>query len=396
MADATARILKDINDPRLYYKVEGVPVFTPHKLKKYDAAGNLVDVEVTEEDLEEIAVHNNQRVAQSGNLAVLTIGHRNPDKRVPEKDQPPVVGYGKNWRVGRFGPGNLPCLFYDEFVRVDRKDQIGRNYPHRSADYYRGRFEISGVAAMVRDPELDMGMVVYGNAGEELLCYAREIDMADPTLPPDPAAPMDAPPAPGGDSLTPDEMEQHMRHCASSPHARKHHEQMLRYAGEAGAGPGVASPTDFPPPAMGSEPPAMMGRTDKPETYARVLSENRQLKTRLHAAEQRAQAAERVARLAQYGRELEQLAAEEGVILDAEEELKLCGDFDRARFEGHKQHIALHYAHDPAGGRSLPVARTPARVSKEGNRDDAAKAIKLATKKGLDFDTALAQVRQME
>jgi hypothetical protein len=346
MADATLKLLRDLDDPRKYHRVEAVPVFTPHKLPKRDSAGQVVEVEVTEDDLHEIAEHCNRRADDSGTLAVVTLGHRLQGREVPETKQPRPVGYCRNWRVARFGPGKLPALFCDLHVRQEDKAEAG-SYGFRSVEYYRGRNEITAVCLLRRDPELDLGVTAF-QADEPVLCYSREVNMPDPTMPPDADAPMDAatPPMPGaegGDEAG--QMEAYQRHCASHPYARGHHEKMLNYAMEAaGSGGG-----DLPAPAPASMPAPAPMPGEGAEQFQRRL-ESVQYQRRLEVAEKRALAAEQKINLLTYERDLTQLLAL-GYEFDLAAELKECANLAPEQFSRHKSRIEKNYAKGPVGDR---------------------------------------------
>ncbi len=352
MADASSKILKQLDDPRLYHKVEGVPIFVPHKRKKRTPAGKVVDVDVTDDDLEEIAEHNNRRVEETGTLAVITLGHRKQGPDVDETKQPPVVGFCKNWRSGRFGPGRLPVLFYDEYVRADDAEDVGRQYPFRSADFYRDRNEISGVAALVRDPELDLGTIVYAG-GAKLLCYSREVNM-DPTMPPDPAVPSEPPaPAEADDGA---ERESYERHCASHPYARKHHEKMLSYAmgAAAPAMPGAMN-GDLP---GGPPPPPVPAPDESAEQFQRRLTADRYQRDVQAARKEAAEARQETLAL-KYERDLTQLLAL-GYEFDLSAELVDCRSMTPEQFSRHKDRIEKNYARGPVGDtRRIPIVDTP-------------------------------------
>lgn len=381
-ANAITSFLRSLDDPDQFFVVRGVPVFAPHRLVKRDAQGKAQEVEVTTADLKEIAEHNNRREDETGTLAVITLGHRLQGRDVPERAQPPVVGFCRNWRVGRFAAGSGPVLLCDEYIRQEYRDEAGE-YPHRSCDYYRGRKEISGVAKLKKDAELDLGTLIYQGA-DGLLCYSREVqDMADPTMPPEADEPMDAPapnPDMGGE---PDgdegaDRESYERHCASHKYARAHHERQLQYAMEAAGSPpppggGGDAPPPMPPGGDGAPPPAPepFARRDTALTYARLDRENKDLKARLATLEKRAAAGEQAARLTQYARELEQLAAE-GVELDVDDEMASdggnCGAMGRAQFDRHKERIALRYERSPAATRPVAVVKDAPQPAKYTQR----------------------------
>lgn len=117
-------------------------------------------IKVSEAQLRAEADKANARIRTTGRLDTLTIGHRNFDPGFKETDQPPLVGFCRNYRaqwVEREG-GKFLALVYDEYAARDRAGEhdLYRQYPFRSAEYHPG-LGIAGVAALVRPPALDMG-----------------------------------------------------------------------------------------------------------------------------------------------------------------------------------------------------------------------------------------------
>jgi len=214
-------------------------------------------------------------------------------------------------------------------------------------------------------------MITYERDGC-LLCYSREANMpdalpTDPTMPPDAAPP--PPPAPSED----DEREDYYRHCASHPYHRTHHEKMLSYAAAPapGIGPTNGSNPEPPPEPGPKEPPADYARGEQAAHYARLETELRQLrrdreKDRKDLDRERAARldAERRAQVIQYERELAQLAADEGIVLDVSAEMVDVAPqsgpvMSREQFDRHKTRIATNYQRGPVGGDLLPVRKDP-------------------------------------
>lgn len=249
--DPTLQLLRDLEDPEKYVRVDNVPIFIPHRRTrlKTDAAGRPVldgegkpqaeTIEVKESDLPRIAENINANFKESGVPFRITLGHIRQDPAVPETAQPKVVGWGKNARVGTFGPKAKPAVLGTCYYRKDCYREA-MEYPYRSAEYYHGAREITGVALLKRDPELDMGVLTYERADGAWL-YALENTMPDMT-PPAPAAPPAAPPAPAA----PDHAamaDEYLRHCMSHPH---HGALAAHYAGMAmpAAAPALPSATN--------------------------------------------------------------------------------------------------------------------------------------------------------
>src|SRR5262245_45206646 len=100
---ATTSFPKDLDDPTKWKIVRDVPVFKPHRrvLPEFtDPTGQVhpeIVIEVKERDLQYIADVTNKAGPQP-----MTIGHRIPDPTYPEKLQPPITGWEKNHKPGRF------------------------------------------------------------------------------------------------------------------------------------------------------------------------------------------------------------------------------------------------------------------------------------------------------
>src|SRR5262249_39919807 len=98
-----------------------------------------------------------------GVAARVTDGHVNPAKNVPESSQPALLGFARNPRAGGFGQAQTPGVLVDLFIRNEQLPTF-RDRPYRSAEYYPPTREIRGVALLLRDPGLDLGIVTYDGA----------------------------------------------------------------------------------------------------------------------------------------------------------------------------------------------------------------------------------------
>lgn len=371
VADPTLTLFERLADESLWHIVRNVPVFCVNTRQK---GGKVVKVDAG--DLRQIA--DNARTLERRNrvLSRLILGHSDPD--APEWEQPDSVGYARNWRLGTYA--GKPTLFIDEWHGRDSWDEA-KKYPFRSVEYDPRRQDIPAVALLKRPPELALGMMVFGRSRRgTLYCYSREANMADPTMPPDPNA---DPNAGAGDKPDAEQLESYMRHCATHPYAREHHERMVRYAAEAaGAGPGVADATDASiPGAAGAGEQYARGQAER---YTRLERENKGLKTRLAKLE-------RENRLAKYKDDLAALKAEHDLDFDLDEELQYCSEMTPVQFQRHCERIP-QYGRGPTGG---PMLRTAAAKpgKREVTREESVRATRLAASKGIDFDSALAQVR---
>ncbi len=117
MPDPTLDLVRSLAeaDPSKWVVVRGVPVFRPHR--RDDEGGT---AKVTTYDLPTIAEATNRVFKDSGTPARISIGHINPEPRFPERDQPEIVAFAKDFRAGVFGPSRLPAVLADFYVKAGR------------------------------------------------------------------------------------------------------------------------------------------------------------------------------------------------------------------------------------------------------------------------------------
>lgn len=187
-------LIRSLDDPSKFVRKDGVAVFRPHS-RKFPAVklsnGQEIparEVKVTDDDLQEIADNVNKVYRDDGQLVKLVIGHREFDPKFPEKNQPHVAGYARNYRasvVERPG-GKAIRLTHDEYIHCDKPysaDVLNGQYPERSPEYNPDAKLITGVALLTRDQSLPLGTVSY-NAGANCFTYAMGSPMNDQTAAP--------------------------------------------------------------------------------------------------------------------------------------------------------------------------------------------------------------------
>jgi hypothetical protein len=237
VADATADLIRSLDDPKRFRRLECVSVFKPH-VRDFPAMklpnGTVIParrVEVTEADLPTIAANVNRTYSQDGQLVLLTIGHRKQIPGTPETEQPPKVGYARNYRaqlVDRPG-GKTLRLTHTEYI--DRRHEYeAAKHPGRSPEYDPDEKTISAVALLTRDPALPNGTVHY-DAGSGRVLYAMGDAMAD-------------------EAWTPDDDAQYDKFCGDVKKYGKHSAYMRKYMAEAGPAntdvPGLAPAPQMP------------------------------------------------------------------------------------------------------------------------------------------------------
>lgn len=315
MADAVTASLSDLNDPAKYICKQGVPIFRAHTRSIWNSKKNeWEEVEVLSSDLPEIATHM-QAMEKEGRCFRLTNGHvkKKADGTIDDqKKQPELFGLARNARFGKFGPEQIDCVMWDEYYIANKVPDI-RDKIYRSAEYYRGQKLITGAAALVTDPQLNLGQVLlYDSDDGVAICYGEPM-MAAPNQPqtPGPIPPsMDKP-----DDLTPEEINLF--------------EKMLRYMQNKSMMQQAAAmgPQNAGPPQAGGNQEPMMSQTDKkpdavkpPETPIDYAKELEFVKAELVAAQGKISRVESERDNEQIERLIYQLETVEHYEFDAEKE----------------------------------------------------------------------------
>lgn len=344
--DPTVELLRSLRDPNKFVVRRGVPIFKPHRRVIRDRAGNVVQtIVVTAKDLPRIA--GRMRSAErSGTLAVLTAGHRKGGD-ADETKQPRIFGYSGNARVGTFGPNNEPAILVDEFHRYETWNE-SKQYPFRSPDYYPETDDITGVAALVRDPFLKLGIVAYGR-GEVIRYELEATPMADDNL---------LPPGVGdgdGDEMPPEGHDQFLANMAhyekSNPwvgHARTQYEAASGSAPPEGASamiPGLDNAAD-------DDEVLRMQRDSKAIRY-----QNTDARVKALEAELAAQKLE--AKRSKAERQLVQLEAI-GYELNRPVEVARMAAMPESQWPEHVKYIRDYHRQSAAGAMMIDVDRSPA------------------------------------
>jgi hypothetical protein len=200
MADAATTSLALLDDPTKYVAgARQVAIFKPHSrtvtVKGPDGNPQQKTVVVDKAKLGRILANMVAELQQRSKPVEITPGHTLPDPKTPEGQQPPVWGWGLNYRIEPFGDGSELAISYDEYIRKDvyEDERDGyKTYPFRSAEFYADSEEIPRIVLLRRDPALSLGAVIYSTVGgRDLWRYSMGADnMADTTIVP--PAPPDA------------------------------------------------------------------------------------------------------------------------------------------------------------------------------------------------------------
>lgn len=386
--DATRTILDQLDDPDLFEKVEGIPVFDEHEEPGPDGQPRRFD----RSRLQKIADHNNTRATKTGDLAPLMLGHTRD--AAPETEQPPIVGWVKDYRVAPFGPEGKLAVVCDHYFRKDKGGAaLLREYPRRSIELWPDG-TIDPIALLRRTPRRDLGLpTTYRRSGQTITRYSYEDSHVD-----------DLPMAPA-DGGAPDDFDakcdQYM--AGKFPHLGAMHEKYAADFGGApaagpalpGAGntaiPGAAKkplgPDPTQPPVPDDEGPERMQRDQLAVKYSRLEAEYQTLKAEVTA--------QKFARhQADSERLVIQLEAEGYRIPDRAREVGRMAQLDEAGRNDRADEIRTCYQRAPVSFDGfVPLAQDPSRKAPATSRDQRDQAVSLAGRKGISFDEALMQVK---
>lgn len=292
-------ILERIKDPSLWAKVvRRVPIFATHEMWELPNGAHVayavdepnkvgrflyrVDEKVLRETLERME----REIEETGNLPIMTIGHRGAPSVTPQEKQPPVVGVFANPEMGRWGPKKKIGILADAFYEDGPYYAKAGKMPHRSPEFYPKSRELTSVALLNTDPKLALGLVTAYARPDGCFCYERGFPMAEDMAQEDPTQ------VSGGDDKPDEVFHRHFNKSCDHefPRLREMHAKHMEQYG--GAAPGGAampgSPAGVPAmpgPTSGAMPPMppkpmpggveAMARDGVPESYAKAFEELR-------------------------------------------------------------------------------------------------------------------------
>lgn len=160
-----------------FVTVASVPILDEHVLTARDGD---VEAVVDAAFLEDVAENCNGRFASTGDAVPLVVGHTVPN--APETEQPPIVGYATNFRVGDFNDTGRQAIYCDFHVHKEHENAL-RDYPRRSVELWVRKREIDPISLLgATTPERDLGILRYSRTDSDPFHYARECpSMQKPT-----------------------------------------------------------------------------------------------------------------------------------------------------------------------------------------------------------------------
>lgn len=348
--DPTLESLAKLDDPAVYVVRRRVPVFCAHVRR--DKSGKVL-YRVTDALLHTIAERCNRLYRERGVPSRITLGHTLPGHNVPEHDQPEIVGWARNWDVGPYGPGGVLANVVDEFILRHRVKDVD-SYPYRSVEYYPTRGEVSGVAHLRRDPELDLGIVT----GDGRVDYAREQRADGPVYyllggsamadDPTTTVPGSTDHDPEFDKKCDGYMDRKYRHLPAM-----HQAYAATLPPDTGDAPAPGGDTPPPPPTPGgSGGPDQFSRQQEAARYARIERESADIKRELATLRQERS-------LAQAQALVVQIQAEGYLLRDPTKEAQRLARISEAERAERLDEIRACYQRDPAAGGFVPVASPP-------------------------------------
>lgn len=237
LADPTAALLDRFKNAASWDHIDrGIPVMKPHKAIQRNPVTGKKDVETVYDTarLQKMCNVLNERLRTSGVVPVMMLGHtRQPVGEYSQEEQPEIVGYWFNWRVGTFGPSNKPALLMDRYFLPGTYEKA-KKYPFRSAEFYPEEIcrlvpnevgaemydAITAVALLKIEPKLDMGITTYAKSA--LVCYWLGDDDMDPQM-------CNEPPVQSGDDKVYQEFKPHFQRCMNEdfPHMAKYYKEHI-------------------------------------------------------------------------------------------------------------------------------------------------------------------------
>ena len=239
--------------------------------------------------------------------------------------------------------------------------------------------------------------------------YGADMPDNDPTVAPDAAitGAMDKAAEPAADALPPEEAEKAMKYgkhlmdnhpvfkYAADCYAKSCSGGMGQYDAAAAGGAGMPGPSDTFIPGTDKDKNKYQANPEKGRKAAPVSdkpdSKNAELIRYQKTVDDLVSKLERQERLGKYEKELRVLDAE-GFMFDMDDELADAGDETEEQFAKHKDRIIKRYQKSPVGSGYMIPSKIPA-GAKVTSREEQRKATSIATKKGIDFDAALAEVQ---
>ena len=147
--------------PRMIELELPVPILDEHWLESND--GNKI-VYLTAALLQKFADNGNRRIKLTGDETPLVVGHTKDEG--DEKTQPEIIGYAREFSVRPFFKTGRKALYCKWRVYED-KIPLLRKFPRRSVEIWLKRMEIDPISLLgATTPDRDLGLVRLAEKGE--------------------------------------------------------------------------------------------------------------------------------------------------------------------------------------------------------------------------------------
>jgi hypothetical protein len=144
-------------DPSKFVVIPDVPV-----VDTFDLDTGTDSFAFSPEFLARCVENGNRRERETGDLCPIVLGRTATGHTVaglPETMQPKVVGYARNWKLGRLLNTDRVAAHADFWVYKEDLAEV-KKYPRRSAEVWRGRAEIDPISLLgATTPHRDLGML---------------------------------------------------------------------------------------------------------------------------------------------------------------------------------------------------------------------------------------------
>lgn len=405
---------------------DDVPLLDEHTLVDPETGKK---VKIDKAFLERVADNMNKRIAETGDLSPIIIGHTVDG--LEETKQPLIQGYACKYTVKKLLNSARYAVHGRFKLEKSKKDQWSK-YPRRSVEFWPGRLEIDPIALLgATTPERNLGILKYERSNA--FHYKREVNEMDNDKDRDdqgtpPGAPPDKTKTNSG-CLTAADLDQmdwvqfakelmsvveqggdlgsaeQAAGGAAGPGGPPGASPPGAPPGPAGAPPGAGPQMPPPPqpqkfaagmPGAGSVSPPQFGGK-KPQQYSRATADNTQddpidpftegLLKELTDLKIKFAATERKQKLAD-------LRDKEGCDIDVDAELADISDLNDTQFEKHLGRIKTRYARNPARPANVwqyqrQTPNTPVNgPSKPMTKEQAMARVKIATERGIPWEQA--------
>lgn len=161
-------------DPNDFIVVPHVAALDEFKLTNED--GSFI-ADINADFLKKLVERMREREEKTGDLCPIVIGHTQDG--LPEIEQPPLIGFARNWHLDTLGNTGRLAAFFDAWIFKDKVD-IARQYPRRSCEIWASRYEVDPISFLgATTPARDLGLLKLQAGGSFVYYSPGESNMPD-------------------------------------------------------------------------------------------------------------------------------------------------------------------------------------------------------------------------